>query len=304
MEPAHLYICDHLQQLRPGVDTTLAMARASREAGFASYWCLIEDLAWSEGRLRVLAHPFDEQHRLEPGRWLDAVETFQAAFVRTDPPVGREYFAGLWLLDAAKQAGLAVWNDPATLCWANEKTLILRYPDLIPPTRVTNREEEIRAMMETHGAVVLKPLDGNGGRGVFVAAQGDRNLAALLEAATEEGQRQVMVQRYLDKVREGDRRIMLIDGEPMAALNRVPDADENRANMHVGAKAEYVDLDADDLRVCGALTASFQELGLRFVGLDIIDGFLTEINVTSPTGVEEILAGGGPDLCAELMARL
>ena len=119
-----------------------------------------------------------------------------------------------------------------------------------------------------------------------------------------EGQRQVMAQKYLAKVREGDRRVLLVDGEALAVLNRVPAEDEHRANMHVGAAATLVSLDADDLRICSALTESFQTLGLRFVGLDIIDGYLTEINVTSPTGVEEVLAGGGPDLCSYLMDRL
>ena len=304
MKSAHLYICDHLSLLRPGVDTTLAMARSSRAAGYESYWCLISDLVWRNESLWVFARPFDGEHKVEPGTWLDANHVFKGIFVRTDPPVGREYLAALWLLDAAEQKGLSVWNRPSTLSWANEKTLILRYPDLIPPTRVTNRVDELRDMIETEGAIVLKPLDGNGGRGVFVATAEDRNLSALLETATEEGQRQVMAQKYLAKVREGDRRVLLVDGEALAVLNRVPAEDEHRANMHVGAAASLVSLDADDLRICSALTESFQTLGLRFVGLDIIDGYLTEINVTSPTGVEEVLAGGGPDLCAYLMDRL
>ncbi len=304
MKPAHLYVCDHLSSLRPGVDTTLAMARASREAGYESHWCLMEDLIWRHDRLFVFARKFDGNHEVLPGQWVDAAAHFQAAFVRTDPPVGREYLAGLWLLDAAEKTGLSVWNRPSTLTWANEKTLILRYPTLIPPTRVTNRIDELKAMIRAEGTIVLKPLDGNGGRGIFVAADDDRNLSALLETATEEGRRQVMAQKYLDKVREGDRRVLLVDGEPLAVLNRLPADDEHRANMHVGARASFVPLNGDDLRICSAVAESFRELGLRFVGLDIIDGFLTEINVTSPTGVEEVLAGGGPDICAHFVQRL
>jgi glutathione synthase len=299
----HLYICDHLSLLRPGVDTTLGLARASRAAGFGTCWGLMSDLVCREDGVWVEAHPFDGEHVVEAGS-LRPISEFAVTFVRTDPPVDREYLAGLWLLDVAARAGCTVVNDPATLTWANEKTLILYFPDLIPPTRVTNSVVELQAMIEAVGAIVLKPLDGNGGRGVLVASAEDGNTSSMLEMSTEDGRRQVMAQAYLPEVRAGDRRVLLVDGEALAVLNRVAPAGEHRSNMHVGAAWEWVPLDADDRRICSAVGPFFRRHGLRFVGLDIIGGKLTEINVTSPTGVEEVLASGGPDICAAMIERL
>jgi glutathione synthase len=299
----HLYICDHLSLLRPGVDTTLGLARASREAGCATHWGLIGDLIYREGKVWIDAHPFDATHAVEPGV-VRQLGDFTVTFVRTDPPVEREYLAGLWLLDVAARDGCTVVNDPASLSWANEKTLILYFPELIPPTRVTNSVAELRSMIEAVGTIVLKPLDGNGGRGVLVAAADDGNTSSMLEMSTEDGRRQVMAQAYLPAVRDGDRRVLLVDGDPHAVLNRVAPEGEHRSNMHVGAIWEYVPLDAHDRRICAAVGPFFRRHGLRFVGLDIIGGTLTEINVTSPTGVEEVLASGGPDVSAAMIAAL
>jgi glutathione synthase len=298
----HLYICNSLDELQPGADTTLALARASRAAGRVSNWCLMNEMRWHEGRLLGRIRPFDESMQLHEGSWRPLNDQ-ELVFVRTDPPVDASYLAALWLLDAAAKQGLRVINRPSSLCYANEKTLILNFPELIPPTLVCGDAGAIRSFVDTHGRAVIKPLDGNGGRGVLLLAGEDKNLNAIIEISLAP-QAPVMVQAFLPAVSRGDRRVLLVDGEPLGVLNRVAGDKDFRCNMHVGAAAEWVPLDDDDRRVCSALKPYFQAHGLVFAGIDIIGGRLTEINVTSPTGVEEILATGGPDVGAATIEHL
>ena len=298
----HLYICDHLSSLVAGADTTLALARASRAAGRRSNWCLIDDLRFEGGELLGRIRSFDESLTIDGGQWR-ALRTQELVFVRTDPPVDARYFAALWLLDVAAQNGLHVVNNPRSLTWANEKTLILHFPDLIPATQVCAEPSEIVRFINLHQRAVLKPLDGNGGRGVIVLDASDRNLNALIDMSLAPGA-PIMVQAFLPAVAAGDRRVLLVDGEPLGVLNRVASADDWRCNMHVGAQAEWVPLDDDDRRICAAIAPFLREHGLPFAGIDIIGGKLTEINVTSPTGVEEVLAAGGPDIAQATIDHL
>lgn len=298
----HLYICDPIDQLVAGADTTLALARASRAAGHASNWCLMREMAWQGDALYAQIRPFDERQELAPGNWRK-VSSQSLVFVRTDPPVDAAYLSALWLLDAEARRGLRVVNNPAALSWANEKTLILNFPDLIPETLVSGDPDQIKDFVHTQQRAVIKPLDGNGGRGVLVLDAQDKNLNALVDLTLEPGV-PVMVQAYLPEVQQGDRRVILIDGEPRGVLNRVAGESDHRCNMHVGAQAEQVALSEQDRLICDAIGPFLREHGMVFTGIDIIGGKLTEINVTSPTGVEEILAGGGPDLAAETIAAL
>ena len=298
----HLYICNHLSQLVAGADTTLALARASRAAGRTSNWCLMEELRFEGGDLLGRIRPFDERMIVESGQWRP-LSSQELDFVRTDPPVDALYFATLWMLDVAAQKGLRVVNDGRSLTWANEKTLILNFPELIPPTQICMDSVAILRFVAEHRRAVIKPLDGNGGRGVIVLDAGDRNINALIDMSLAPGA-PVMVQAFVTAVAEGDRRILLVDGNPLAVLNRVAPENDWRCNMHVGAQAEWVPLNEDDRRISSAIAPFLREHGLHFAGIDIIGGHLTEINVTSPTGVEEVLAAGGPDIAAATIAHL
>ena len=292
----HLYICDPLDQLVPGADTTLAFARASRELGHQSNWCVMHELAWEGDALWAQIRPFDDSLSVQAGDWRK-IETQALVFVRTDPPVDASYLAALWLLDAAATQGLRVVNNARSLTWANEKTLILNFPDLIPTTLVSGDANRLREFVQSHQRAVIKPLDGNGGRGVLVLDAQDKNLNALIDLSLAPGV-PVMIQAFVKEVAEGDRRVILIDGEPMGVLNRVAGPTDHRCNMHVGARADWVPLSDVDRSVCAAIGPFLKRHGMFFTGIDIIGDRLTEINVTSPTGVEEIRAAGGPDLAA------
>ena len=180
--PEHLYICDHLSSLRPGEDTTLALARASRGRGRISNWCLMRDLRWVDGTLWGQLRPFDDRMEVVEGSWRQ-LGSQELVFVRTDPPVDASYFAVLWLLDAMRVQGLRVINDPRALCYANEKTMILNFPELIPATIVSADANSIREFVAAQGKAVVKPLDGNGGRGVLLLATGDTNLNSLIDVS-------------------------------------------------------------------------------------------------------------------------
>lgn len=292
----HLYICDPLDQLVPGADTTLALAQASREFGHQSNWCLMQEMAWQEGTLWAQIRPFDASLTVQAGAWRK-IETQSLVFVRTDPPVDSSYMAALWLLDAAATQGLHVVNNARSLTWANEKTLILNFPELTPETLVSGDADRLREFVRSHQKAVIKPLDGNGGRGVLILDVQDKNLNALIDLSLAPGV-PVMIQAFVREVVEGDRRVILIDGEPAGVLNRVAGPSDHRCNMHVGAHAHWVPVSEIDRSVCATIGPFLRRHGMFFTGIDIIGDRLTEINVTSPTGVEEIKAAGGPDLAA------
>jgi glutathione synthase len=183
------------------------------------------------------------------------------------------------------------------LTWANEKTLILNFPELIPSTLVSGHADRLREFVHKHQKAVIKPLDGNGGRGVLILDVQDKNLNALIDLSLAPGV-PVMIQAFVKEVVQGDRRVILIDGEPAGVLNRVAGPTDHRCNMHVGARADWVPLSDVDRSICAVIGPFLKRHGMVFTGIDIIGDRLTEINVTSPTGVEEIKAAGGPDLAA------
>src|SRR3984893_6809067 len=208
--------------------------------------------------------------------------------MRQDPPFDMAYITATHLLELLPEDGPLVVNDPAAVRNAPEKLFVLRFRELMPPTLLTRDREEIRAFWKEHGDIILKPLFGNGGAGVFRLRPGDENLTALLEMYEQIQREPVMVQRYVPEVRDGDKRIILVEGEPVGAVMRVPPAGEARANLHVGGRAGKTRLTAREREICAAIGPPLRAQGLVFVGIDVIGDYMTEINVTSPTGLQEI----------------
>ena len=225
-------------------------------------------------------HTFGESTQLDLGA-MDVV------LMRQDPPFDMAYITATHLLEHI-QPGTLVVNDPAAVRNAPEKLLVTHFPDLMPPTMITWDTEAVRAFRAEYKDIIVKPLFGNGGAGVFRIKPDDENLASLLEMHFARSREPLMFQRYEPAVRQGDKRIILVDGEPMGAVNRVPAAGEARSNMHVGGRPEKSPLTARDREICAAIGPTLREQGMIFVGIDVIGDYLTEINVTSPTGLQEI----------------
>jgi glutathione synthase len=220
--------------------------------------------------------------------------------MRQDPPFDMAYITATHLLELLPEDGPLVVNDPASVRNAPEKLYVLHFKELMPPTLLTLDTAEIRAFWKEHGDIVLKPLFGNGGAGVFHLRPGDDNLNSLLEMYALVHREPVMVQRYLPEVRQGDKRIILVEGEPKGAVLRVPPEGEARANLHVGGRAVKTVLTPREREICAAIGPSLREQGLVFVGIDVIGDYMTEINVTSPTGIQEIARLDGIDLAAPI----
>ena len=219
--------------------------------------------------------------------------------MRQDPPFDMAYITATHLLEHIHPKTLVV-NDPVAVRNAPEKLFVTQFPDLMPPTLITSDRDSVTQFRAEHGDIIIKPLFGNGGAGVFHVGPDDENLSALFEMFTSTRREPMIVQRYLPAVRTGDKRIILIDGEAAGAINRVPPAGEARANMHVGARAEPADLTDKEREICATIGPSLKRQGLIFVGIDVIGGYLTEINVTSPTGLQEYERFTGTSLSARI----
>lgn len=288
-----LFITDPVERLLPDKDTTLVFMLESQARGHALYCCNLADLFITQNQPRARfrritvargqAHYQLFEERTEPLQWFDAV------FMRKDPPVDLTYVFATYILSLAARAGTLVLNDPRGLREANEKLYALNFPTIIPPTVVTSEIARLKDFMnELGGEMIIKPLDACGGAGVFHLHRNDRNLNALLEMATENGRRLIMGQRYLAEIRRGDKRLIVLNGEALGATLRVPREDEHRGNIHVGGTCVKADISARDQFIVDTLAPRLREDGLFFVGLDIIGDYLTEVNVTSPTGIQEI----------------
>ena len=225
------------------------------------------------------------------------LSTMDVVLLRQDPPFDMSYITTTHLLERIHPKTLVV-NDPAHVRNAPEKIWVLDFRDLMPPTMVARNAEDIKAFRDRYKDVILKPLYGNGGAGVFRLQPGDTNLGALLEMFHATNREAVMVQQYRPEVREGDKRIILVDGEVAGAINRVPSEGETRSNMHVGGKPAPTELTQRDLEICARLGPELKRRGLIFTGIDVIGPYLTEINVTSPTGIRQVKAFGGSDIAA------
>ena len=285
---------DPLSDIRMEKDSSLALLLAAARRGWELQYMEPGDLYLRDSVPRARMRTLHVQD--DPSCWyrfLDEAErdigSLDVILMRKDPPVTTEYFYLGYLLELAEYAGCLVVNSPRGVRSANEKLLVCRFPELCPPTLVSRDRERFLAFLAQHREVIVKPLDAMGGRSVFKLCRGDPNVKVILEEMTKYGSRFVMGQRYVPEVRNGDKRIFLIDGEPVQyALLRIPPPGEERANLVAGGSYRGVEIDDSDRRICRQLKPVLQELGLLFVGLDVIGGFLTEINVTSPTGIREL----------------
>jgi len=223
--------------------------------------------------------------------------TFDVIHMRQDPPFDMNYITYTHLLERLHPKTLVV-NPPFDVRNAPEKILVTEFSDLMPPTMITRDRAEINDFRKQHGDIIIKPLYGNGGAGVFLLSAGDQNLSALVELFEQSFVEPFMVQKYLPDVRKGDKRIIIIDGEAVAGLNRIPADGESRSNMHVGGRPELSQLTKRELEICAIIAPALKKRGFIFVGIDVIGDYLTEINVTSPTGIREIKRFGGPDIAS------
>jgi glutathione synthase len=283
---------DPIETIDIEADSTFALALEAKRRGHGLYHYLPKDLSYDRGRVLARARPLDVRRQAGDHASLGSAEmldlrTLDVVLMRQDPPFDMGYIGATHLLERVHPDTLVV-NDPHSVRNAPEKLFVTQFPDLMPPTLITYDRAQIKAFREAYGDIIVKPLYGNGGAGVFHIRPEDDNLSSLLELFDRAINEPLMVQRYLPEIREGDKRIILIDGEPAGALNRVPARGEARANLHVGGRAEAAELNARDREICEAIGPVLKEQGLVFVGIDVIGNWLTEINVTSPTGLQEI----------------
>jgi glutathione synthase len=305
-----LFVIDPPDSLKPAKDSSIAMMREFSRRGHAIWVCTPQALTWDAGAVRGLVMPITVKApyvAADAGAWyvpagpgaLRNLAGFAAVLMRKDPPFDSEYLYTTHLLGAAARTGARVFNDATALRNHNEKLAITEFTDFIAPTLVSGDAQEILAFQRDQGEIVVKPLDGMGGSGVFRLSPGDSNTNAILEAVTLDGTRTVMAQRYLPAIAQGDKRILLIGGEPVPyALARVPKAGESRGNLAAGGTGHARALTARDRRIADALGPVLNGRGLLLVGLDVIGDHLTEINVTSPTCFVEITQQSGFDVAA------
>ena len=304
-----LFIVDPLAGLKHYKDSSVAMMRAAARRGHAVFACQARDLMMREQRVCVHAVALTVRAGAdwygEGAVATQALTEFDAVLMRTDPPVDADYLAATHLLSLAEAQGARVFNRASSLRDFNEKLAIFRFPQFIAPTLVSADAAQIGAFLAAQGDVIIKPLHGMGGQGVFRVTPSDPNRNAILETLTGYGRHLVMAQRYLPAITQGDKRILLIAGVPIPyVLARIPQAGETRGNLAAGGRGEARPLGARDAEIAHAVGAAALEAGLFLVGLDVIGEHLTEVNVTSPTGFQEITAQTGYDVADHFIAAL
>lgn len=302
----HLFVVDPLANVRIDQDSSFGLISEAQRREHGVWSCQLDGLSAGSDGARATCRPTrvrpvqGEHVELGPPEVLE-LDAFDAIWMRKDPPFDMEYVAATWILDLAP-TGTRVVNRPDSLRDWNEKAAVLRFPDLAVRSLITRNMEEIGAFQRQEGgSVVLKPLNMSGGAGIIALHPGDLNTRSLIETWTRFGTSFVLVQRFLPEVTQGDKRVILVDGVARAALLRVPPDDDLRGNIHVGARVALAELTPREQKVCDELEEPLRQAGHVFCGIDLIGGQLTEVNVTSPTGIQEIHAMGGPDLAAELI---
>ncbi len=300
-----LFVADPLASFKIYKDTTFAMMREAQKRGHQVSACEMSTVCWQQGQ-PVSAWVQDIQLTGDHTEWYRVSETrraalksFDAVVMRKDPPFDSEYFYATHLLSQAEREGAKVFNSPAALRNHPEKLAILEFPQFIAPTLVTKNEQDIRAFHAEHGDIILKPLDGMGGMGIFKVGADGLNLGAIIETLNQGGQQTVMVQKFLPGIAQGDKRVLLIGGKPVPyCLARIPQGGEVRGNLAAGGKGVAQPISTRDREIAEALGPILMARGLMLVGLDIIGDSLTEINVTSPTCFQEITDQMGCDVAA------
>lgn len=304
-----LFIIDPAAALKPHKDSSIAMMRAAQRRDHAVWVCELHDLHLWEGRVVALATRLDVAEGPDWYREVDSrtwlLADFSAVLMRKDPPVDQDFLAATHLLSLAEEHGARIYNRPGALRDYNEKLAIFRFPQFIAPTLVTASAELIQGFLEEHGDIVVKPLHAMGGEGIFRLTPGDPNRGVIIETLTRRGRHAVMAQRFLPEIRAGDKRILLIDGEPVPhALARLPAPGEIRGNLAAGGTGHAQPLSERDEEIARTVGRVAREAGLFLVGLDVIGECLTEINVTSPTGFVELSAQTGVDVAAHFVHAL
>lgn len=305
-----LVIMDPIEGIKPYKDTSFAMMLAAQARGHELYYCTAQALSFSDGRANATAFPvavFDQTtDYFQLGEAVTlALTDFDIILMRKDPPFDNDYLYATHLLDHAQAQGVVVANAPQALRDVNEKLFILQFPQCIAPTLVSAKADEIRAFWQTHGDVILKPLHAMGGAGIFRLKSDDPNVGVIIETLTHHGQHLIMAQGYLAAIAQGDKRILLIDGEPVPyCLARLAAEGETRANLAAGGRGVVQPLSERDYWLAAQVGPRLKAMGLRFVGLDVIGDYITEINVTSPTCVREIDAATGLCIADQLLEVL
>ena len=285
-------------------DSTFRLAEEAQARGHQLFYYTPENLAYDEGRITARGQSLEVRRIRGDHAVLGDMETvdlsdFDVVWLRQDPPFDMFYITTTHLLDRLAPGTLVV-NDPFWVRNFPEKLLILDFPDLMPPTAIARDLATIRQFRDRHGDVILKPLYGNGGAGVFLLKGGDSNLSSLHEMFTGFSREPLIVQKFLPDVSKGDKRVILVDGEPVGAINRVPAEGETRSNMHVGGRPEKVALTERDREICATIGPRLRDKGQVFVGIDVIGHYLTEINVTSPTGIQELERFDGVNIAGRI----
>lgn len=288
------FIMDPIESINTKKDSSFAMMLEAQRRGWNVFYIRQQDLFTDNGE--VLAGMTPATLKDDPLDWYDLGETvtrplheLDAVLMRKDPPFDMEYIYTTYLLDLAEQRGLLVVNKPSSVRTANEKLFTAWFPEFSPATRVTRDMERIREFLAIHKHIVVKPLDGMGGSMIFQVHADDPNISVILETITDYGKRTIMAQRFLPEFKQGDKRILLVDGVPFPhGLARVPAEGESRGNLAAGATGVGSDLTEREFEICAAIGPKLKEMGLMFVGLDVIGDYVTEINVTSPTCIREL----------------
>jgi len=295
---------DPIGPININADSTFRIAEEAQARGHSLFYYTPDKLAYQEGKVTARGWPLTVQ-RVQGNHFTLGDEqevdlsTFDVVWLRQDPPFDMGYITTTHILDMIHPKTLVV-NDPFWVRNYPEKLLVLNFPDLTPPTMVARDLETLKSFRAKHGDVILKPLYGNGGAGVFKLTKDDGNLASLHELFAGINREPLIMQKFLPDVSKGDKRVILVDGEPVGAINRVPAAGETRSNMHVGGRPEKVALTERDREICAAIGPLLREKGQVFVGIDVIGNWLTEINVTSPTGIQELERFDGTNVAAKI----
>ncbi|NES71658.1 MAG: glutathione synthase, partial [Okeania sp. SIO2D1] len=296
------FIIDPIAKLDPTHDSSVTIMEAAQILGHEVWVTQANRLSLFQGKAWATLQPVQiEPVELVKERWVSVADWYQLSsevlisleemdvvFLRSDPPVTIPYLYATQILDLIDPEKTLVINNPRGIQAANEKLYALNFPEFIPDTIVTQDKAAIREFVEEKGAAIIKPLGGKAGEGILYLEAGDRNLNSLVEISTKWGSEPIMVQTYLPAAVDGDKRIILLDGEPIGALNRIPSGKDFRGNIAVGGRIAKVGITERELQICAKIAPKLQADGLYFVGLDVIGGYLTEVNVTSPTGMREI----------------
>jgi glutathione synthase len=288
-----VFLMDPIERIHIAGDSTFVLMLEAQKRGHALWYAQPSQLFLQHGRAWVTASPVKvtrheaKYFSLEPAEAVD-LNQVDAVFMRRDPPFDVDYLVATYLLDFVDPDRVVLVNDPQGLRDLNEKLSAVRWPALMPPTQVTSQVAHVRALADEWGDIIVKPLMFSGGSGIVRLGRNDVNLGSVVDLLTGGGRQNIQVQRYLPEIQDGDKRIVLLDGRPIGAILRRPQASDTRANLHVGGTAEAVTLNPRDLEICDTIGPELSRRGIVFAGIDVIGAYLTEINVTSPTGLQEI----------------